>query len=124
MPTIRHVAGCSLLALGMAAAGVGAAKAVTIYVIDEVEVTDAANYKLYVDRQVPLIKAAGGTFIVQGGALTSIEGAPPAPRVVIYTFDSLEKLMAWRNGPQQPELIAMRGKYSHFRSFSVEGLKN
>jgi hypothetical protein len=32
--------------------------------------------------------------------------------------------MAWRNGPQQPELIAMRGKCSHFRSFSVEGLKN
>ncbi len=124
MSKIRNVAGCSLLAFGMAVAGASASKAATIYVVDEVEVTDAANYKLYVERQVPLIKAAGGTFLAQGGALTSIEGVPPASRVVIYTFDSPEKLTAWRNGPQQPELIAIRGKSSHFRSFSVEGLKN
>jgi uncharacterized protein (DUF1330 family) len=63
-------------------------------------------------------------FLVQGGALHPIEGAPPAPRVVIYNFDSVDKLQAWRNGPEQKELIAMRDRSSHFRSFAVEGLPN
>jgi uncharacterized protein (DUF1330 family) len=112
------------MTLGMAGGNIEAAAAATVYVGDEIEVTNAANDKLYVDRQVPLIKAAGGTFVVQAGSLTSIEGATPAQRVVIYTFDSPEKPMEWRNGPEQKELIEMRGRYSHFRSFSVEGLRN
>jgi uncharacterized protein (DUF1330 family) len=102
----------------------GSAQAAPVYVVDEVEVTDAAVYKSYVERQVPLIKAAGGRFVVQGGALTPMEGAAPAPRVVIYFFESVEKLQAWRNGPEQKELIALRDRSSHFRSFAVEGLPN
>jgi uncharacterized protein (DUF1330 family) len=114
----------ALLVAGLTTGILGSAQAAPVYVVDEVEVTDAAVYKSYVERQVPLIKAAGGRFVVQGGALTPIEGVPPAPRVVIYFFESAEKLQAWRNGPEQKELIALRDRSSHFRSFSVEGLPN
>jgi uncharacterized protein (DUF1330 family) len=100
------------------------AQAAPVYVVDEVEVTDTAVYKSYVERQVPLIKAAGGKFLVQGGATTAIEGTAPAPRVVIYMFESVEKLQAWRDGPEQKELIALRDRSSHFRSYAVEGLSN
>ena len=101
-----------------------AAQAAPVYVVDEVEVTDAAVYKGYVERQVPLIKAAGGKFLAQGGATTAIEGAAPAPRVAIYMFESAEKLQAWRDGPEQKELIALRDRSSHFHSYAVEGLSN
>jgi uncharacterized protein (DUF1330 family) len=113
-----------LVAFGITAAGASAAHAAPVYVVDEIEITDAAVYKVYVSRQVALIKSSGGKFVVQGGATNSIEGSAPAPRVVIYVFDSADQLQAWRNGPEQKELIAMRGKSSHFRSFSVEGLPN
>lgn len=114
----------TLLALGITAVGIDSTHAAPIYVVDEIEVTDAAVYKVYVSRQVPLIKSFGGRFVAQGGTTNSIEGSPPAPRVVIYIFDSAEQLQAWRNGPEQQELIAMRNRSSHFRSFSVEGLPN
>ncbi|WP_087650378.1 DUF1330 domain-containing protein [Caballeronia choica] len=54
----------------------------------------------------------------------SIEGSPPASRVVIYVFDSADQLQAWRDAPEEKELIAMRDRSSHFRSFSVVGLPN
>lgn len=106
------------------AANTVAAQAAAFYVVDEVEVTDAAVYKGYVERQVLLIKAAGGKFLVQGGATTAIEGTAPAPRVVIYVFESAQKLQAWRDGPEQEELIALRDRSSHFHSYDVEGISN
>jgi uncharacterized protein (DUF1330 family) len=114
----------TLLAVGLVAGSAGSAQAAPVYVVDEVEITDASVYKVYVEKQVPLIKSFGGKFVVQGGAINSIEGAPPAPRVVIYIFESADKLQAWRDGPEQKDLIAMRDRSSHFRSFSVEGLPN
>jgi uncharacterized protein (DUF1330 family) len=113
-----------LLTVGFITACVRVAVAAPVYVVDEVEVTDAPVYRTYVERQVAAIKAAGGRFVVQGGALTSMSGAAPAPRVVIYIFESAEKLQAWRNGPEQQELIAIRDRSAHFRSFSVEALPN
>jgi uncharacterized protein (DUF1330 family) len=124
MARTRGYTAISILVTGFTIALIGAARAMPVYVVDEVEVTDPAVYKGYVERQVPLIKAGGGRFVVQGGALTPIEGAPPAPRVVIYVFDSPEKLQAWRSGPEQKELIALRNRSSHFRSYSVEALPN
>lgn len=112
----------SLLMCGLIVAGISKAHAAPIYVVDEVEITDPAVYKVYVARQVPLIKSFGGRFVVQGGATNSIEGSPPASRVVIYVFDSADQLQAWRDAPEEKELIAMRDRSSHFRSFSVEGL--
>jgi uncharacterized protein (DUF1330 family) len=114
----------ALLMCGLIVAGISKAHATPVYVVDEVEITDPAVYKVYVARQVPLIKSFGGRFVVQGGATNSIEGSPPASRVVIYVFDSADQLQAWRDAPEEKELIAMRDRSSHFRSFSVVGLPN
>jgi uncharacterized protein (DUF1330 family) len=117
-------AASAILGVVLLAGNTLAAQAAPVYVVDEVEITDAAVYKGYVERQVPLIKAAGGKFLAQGGATTAIEGTVPAPRVVIYMFESAEKLQAWRDGPEQNELIALRDRSSHFHSYAVEGLPN
>jgi len=42
--------------------------------------------------------------------------------VAIYTFESLEKMQAWRDSAPYKELIAIRDQSSNFRSFAVEGL--
>jgi Domain of unknown function (DUF1330) len=72
-----------LFVLGLTMASISNVYAAPIYVVDEIEITDPAIYKMYVARQVPLIKSSGGRFVVQGGATNSIEGAPPTSRVVI-----------------------------------------
>jgi uncharacterized protein (DUF1330 family) len=37
------------------------------------------------------IQEAGGKFLVRGGKTIGIHGTPPAPRVVVVQFESLEK---------------------------------
>lgn len=101
-----------------------AANAAPAYVVNEIEVTDPATFQTYQTRQGALIQSFGGRFLARGGAAESIAGSPVKTRIVIYAFDSADKLHAWRDAPEQAELVALRDKSSHFRSFAVEGLAN
>jgi uncharacterized protein (DUF1330 family) len=93
-----------------------------VYVINEIDVTDPAGFKTYADRQGDLIASFGGHFLARGGKTETISGAAPHQRTTIYVVDSMEKVQAWRDAPQQKELAALRDKSSSFRSFAVEGL--
>ena len=95
-----------------------------VYVVAEIEVTDPATYQTYVDRNGALVQSFGGRFLTRGGKTEAIAGPPPRGRVAIYTFESMEKMQAWRGSAQYKELIAIRDKSSNFRSFAIEGLPN
>ena len=110
----------TMLALGISAK----AYAAPAYVINEIEVTDSAGFKTYADRQGALIQMFGGRFLARGGATETIAGPKADQRITIYVFDSMDKLRAWQNAPQQTDLAALRDHSSHFRSFAVEGLPN
>jgi uncharacterized protein (DUF1330 family) len=43
------------------------------------------------------IADSGGKFLVRGGKTVPMHGTPPAQRVVIVQFESLEKAEAWAN---------------------------
>jgi uncharacterized protein (DUF1330 family) len=104
--------------------GIRAQAKAPVYVVAEIDVTDPATYKTYVDRNGALVQSFGGRFIARGGKTEAIAGPPPRGRVAIYTFDSMEKMQAWRDSAQYKELIAIRDKSSNFRSFAVEGVPN
>ncbi len=93
-----------------------------VYVVAEIEVTDPATYQTYVDRNGALVQSFGGRFLARGGKTETIAGPVPRGRVAIYTFDSMEKMQAWRDSAPYKELIAIRDQSSTFRSFAVEGL--
>ena len=93
-----------------------------VYVVAEIEVTDPATYQTYVDRNGALVQSFGGRFLARGGKTEAIAGPPPRGRVAIYTFESMEKMQAWRDSAQYKELIAIRDQSSNFRSFAAEGL--
>ena len=95
-----------------------------VYVVAEIEVTDPATYQTYVDRNGALVQSFGGRFLARGGKTEAIAGPPPRGRVAIYTFESMEKMQAWRDSAQYKNLIAIRDQSSNFRSFAVEGLPN
>jgi len=69
-----------------------------------------------------VIKAAGGKYLVAGGKITTIEGEPPKPRVVIQQWDSLEKYQAYRDSAAFKDLLPTREKIAKFRTFIVEGV--
>ena len=93
-----------------------------VYVVAEIDVTDPATYQTYVDRNGALVQSFGGRFLARGGKTEMIAGPPTRGRVAIYTFESMEKMQAWRDSAQYKELIAIRDQSSTFRSFAVEGL--
>ncbi len=106
-----------------AVVGVQAARAQSsppVYIVNELEVTDPGTFATDAQRQEVLIKKHGGHYLTRGGSATALEG--PAPnKVTIYFFDDRDKMQAWRNEPEQKELLAMRDKAAKIRAFAVEG---
>ena len=99
-----------------------------VYYVAEIDVTNPEAYaKEYAPKAQALIKAAGGRFLAIGGAaatggkVTAFDGDAPK-RVVVQSWESIDKIKAWRATPEYVELRKVGEKYAKFRSFSVEGM--
>ena len=93
-----------------------------VYVVNEIDVTDAAGFQKYADAQAQNIQKHGGHYIIRGGkVVTTMDGEAPK-RFTIYVFDTQDTFEAWRTDPTAKELFDTRSKYGKFRSFAVEGL--
>jgi uncharacterized protein (DUF1330 family) len=93
------------------------------YVVSEITVTNQDGYdKEYVPPVVKSIQDGGGKFIARAGKTVTFLGAPPAPRVVLFQFESMEKAQAWFNSPANRAAAPIGEKYATFRSYAVEGL--
>jgi uncharacterized protein (DUF1330 family) len=95
-----------------------------IYVIEEIDVSNLDSYlREYAVKSTALVNASGGHRLVIGnGRITPIEGEPPKSRVVILKWESMEKMQAWINSPENKDLRKIGDKYAKFRIFAVEGL--
>ena len=99
----RHIAVALTLVVGM---GIGAAAVQGLHAqakppafsIVEITVTNQEAYnKEYVPLVVTADKNAGGKFLAQAGRTMAFEGTPPATRVALLQWDSLDKLEAFQN---------------------------
>lgn len=93
------------------------------YVISEIEV---ANPDAYAKEYVPLANKAladtGQKRLVSGGKTVSLAGAPPASRIVVSMFDSLDKAKAAYSSPAYLEARKIGDQYGKLRIFAVEAL--
>jgi uncharacterized protein (DUF1330 family) len=93
------------------------------YVVSEITVTNQGAYdKEYVPPVLKSIQDGGGKFIARAGKTLTFIGAPPAPRVVLLQFESMDKAQAWFNSPATKAAAAIGEKSATFRSYAVEGL--
>ena len=93
------------------------------YNIAEIAIKDQDGYnKEYLPLITKALTDAGGKFVVRGGKAISFEGAPPAPRVVVIQFESLEKLQALYESAPYKQAVAIGDKYATQRIFGVEGV--
>src|SRR5450759_1645229 len=67
------------------------------YLIAEIQVNNADAFKEYASQAPAIIASFGGRYLVAGVKTEVIEGAPPAGRVVVIEFPSLEKALQYEN---------------------------
>jgi uncharacterized protein (DUF1330 family) len=92
------------------------------YVVVEVAVTDKDGYaKEFIPPAAKAIEEGGGKYVVRGGKTASFQGTPPASRVVVLEFESMDKAQAWWDSPGRKNSQPIGDKYATFRIFAVEG---
>jgi uncharacterized protein (DUF1330 family) len=93
------------------------------YVISEIDVTNADAYaKEYVPLANKALADSGQKRLASGGKTISLAGEPPASRVVLSVFESLEKAQAAYNSQAYLEARKIGDKYGKLRIFAVEGV--
>jgi uncharacterized protein (DUF1330 family) len=124
----RYVVGLAMVA--GAALGAGAIQGLhaqakpPAYVIAQIDVT---NQDGFVKEFAPLaVKALGANdpgykALARGGKSVSIEGDPPASRIVINVFTDMDHAVAAYASPDYKAARKIGDKYAKFRIFAVEG---
>jgi uncharacterized protein (DUF1330 family) len=91
------------------------------YIIVNIEVTDPAAFARYRDVVPPVIAAHGGRYLVRGGELHVMEGAPDWKRLVVLEFPSLAAARAFYDAPDYAPLLALRLASTNSQMVMVEG---
>jgi uncharacterized protein (DUF1330 family) len=92
-------------------------------VIAEITVKDQDAYaKEFLPVVGKAIQAEGGKFIARGGKTAPFSGSPPAARVVVVQYESLDKAQEWWNSQATKDAFAIGNKYADIRQFAVEGI--
>jgi len=91
------------------------------YVIVEVDVHDPSLYEEYKALTPASLAKYGARFIVRGGASDSLEGAPPAGRVVVLEFADADAAKRWWSSPEYEAAKVLRHQAATTRLFVVEG---
>jgi uncharacterized protein (DUF1330 family) len=92
------------------------------YEVAEIDVKDLATYQSYAAKVPQTLASFGGTYLVRGGKTQTLEGSPPAKRIVVIAFDSVAKAQAWYDSPAYDAIKPLRHKSAETRAFIVEGV--
>lgn len=92
------------------------------YVVYQGEVLDAERYEDYKVLAAASISAAGGRYIVRGGAVDVLEGDAPAGRAVIIEFPDRQSAVAWYHGDQYGAARKVREGIAKARMYVVDGV--
>ena len=92
------------------------------YAIFDVTITDLEKYKDYMVQVKPVIEAAGGRYLVRGGAHQVLEGNWNPTRLVVLEFPSAEAAQTFYQSAEYRGLKALREACSRGNLVTVEGV--
>jgi uncharacterized protein (DUF1330 family) len=94
------------------------------YVFAEIDVKDQDGYaKDFLPKAQANIKESGGKYLGGGSnKAISLNGTPPANRVVLLEFADVDALKAFAAKQRQIE-AAIGNKYANFRAIGIEGVE-
>lgn len=90
------------------------------YLICHITVTDPEAYKEYIERDTPILKKLGASFVVRGGQAQVLEGTAHQRHVVIE-FPSYQAALAAYNDPEYQEVAEIRRRNAESTVIVVEG---
>jgi uncharacterized protein (DUF1330 family) len=93
------------------------------YVIVDMQISDTEQYKKYMVAAPESIKAAGGEYLVRGGAIETLEGPWQPARMAMLRFPSYAAAKSWYDGEMYRAARAQRaGATLFFNAVLVEGV--
>lgn len=92
------------------------------YVIYQADVLDAERYEEYKAKAAPSVVAAGGRYLVRGGAVELLEGQLPSSRTVVLEFPDRETLLTWYHGSEYTEIRKLRAACANATLYVVDGV--
>jgi len=93
----------------------------SVYMVVEIEVLNAALYAKYVENVAAIVTKYGGRYLVRGGAVTSLAGGWNPERIIIVEFPSPEEVRRWLSSPECQELAPLREASTLSRAILLEG---
>jgi uncharacterized protein (DUF1330 family) len=94
----------------------------TAYVINDMEVTDAAAFDEYRKLSPPTVALYGGRFLARGGATRTLEGSWSPKRLVILEFPDVERAQAWLESPEYAAARKLRNAAARSNLIVTEGV--
>ena len=91
------------------------------YIIGQITITNAENYKAYASSTEQIIKKFGGKYLVRGGEQEIKEGNPSGNRNVVVEFESTERANAFYNSKEYAKIIDIRKDNSEGYFVIIEG---
>jgi uncharacterized protein (DUF1330 family) len=116
-----------LIGAGLGVSGVSAIRAQPkapppAFVIAEIDVSNQEGYaKEYLPPASKALLDNGAHYLARGGKTVSIKGEPPK-RIVVLSFESLEKAQAAFASPAFSEAAKIGEQYAKFRIYAAEGI--
>lgn len=91
------------------------------YLIANIRVNDAEQYKDYVAAVPALIAKHGGVYQVRGGDFEVLEGAWTPDRLVVLEFEDREAAVAFYNDPEYAPFRTLRQSVTDSSVVLVDG---
>ena len=96
---------------------------VKVYMIANLQIHDADNYRNYEKGFFPILKKHGGEFITYDDNIVNVEGDNDVKgRVIIFSFPSEEAAESWYNDPKYQEISKYRREATTTQLIRVKGM--
>ncbi|MEY2951981.1 MAG: hypothetical protein RLZZ401_68 [Pseudomonadota bacterium] len=93
------------------------------YIIVDMQITDAEQYKQYMAAAPAAVAAAGGEYLVRGGRFEALEGNWQPARIAMLRFPSYERAKAFYDAEMYRTARTLRaGATEFFNMVLVEGV--
>ena len=93
----------------------------SVYVIVDISIHDAAVYERYKLLAPATLAIYGGKYLVRGGETTVLEGTWNPARLVILEFASADDVKKWWSSPEYAEAKALRQSCTHTNMLILDG---
>ena len=94
-----------------------------VYMIAQLEITDAETFKRYSEQVAATVQQYGGRYLVRGGSVETLEGVVSGRRLVVVEFDSKESAKRWYSSEEYVPLIKLRQSASEGDIVLVDGIE-